>query len=281
MEFAPTAPVTASRERLEHALAADPTAVAPIPTREYQVHLPNFDGPLDLLLKLIRRYQINVYDIPIAHICRSYLDYINRLADPDVGVAGEFMVMASTLLFIKSAMLMPQDPEVESDDPRMPLVQQLLEYERIQKAAEELDRREWLGREVYPRPSGTFAELMPKESLLDAPIEPFDAYQLLVALKQATTRTTRPPIKIETDPVSIRTKVIEMADHLDRSETVPLTVLLPMPCTVHDVIVAFFATLEMARLKFIEIVQHEIFGPIYLRAVRPMRELNVELLEQF
>jgi segregation and condensation protein A len=281
MEFAPRVPVTASRERLEQALAADPAAVAPIPTREYQVHLPNFDGPLDLLLHLIRRDQINVYDIPIAHICKSYLDYINRLADPDVGVAGEFMVMASTLLLIKSAMLMPQDPEVEAEDPRMPLVQQLLEYERIKKAAEALDRREWLGREVYARPTGTFAELMPKESLLDAPIESFDAYQLLVALKQATTRTTRPPIKIETDPVSIRTKVIEMAGHLDQSETIPLTVLLPMPCTVQDVIVAFFATLEMARLKFVEIVQHEIFGPIYLRAVRPMRELNVELLEQF
>ncbi len=196
MELVPTAPITTSRERLEQALAADPKAAAPIPTREYQVHLPNFDGPLDLLLHLIRRDQVNIYDIPIAHICRSYLEYINLLADPDVSVAGEFMVMASTLLFIKSAMLMPQDPTLEGEDPRMPLVQQLLEYERIKKASEQIDAREWLGREVFPRPAGTFAELMPKESLLNAAIEPFDAFQLLVALKQATTRTTRPPIRI-------------------------------------------------------------------------------------
>jgi chromatin segregation and condensation protein Rec8/ScpA/Scc1 (kleisin family) len=72
-----------------------------------------------------------------------------------------------------------------------------------------------------------------------------------------------------------------MAGHLEQSETIPLTVLLPTPCTVQDVIVTFFVMLEMARLKFIEIVQHEVFGPISLRAVRPMRELNVELLEQF
>ncbi len=72
-----------------------------------------------------------------------------------------------------------------------------------------------------------------------------------------------------------------MAGHLDQTELIPLSMLLPSPCTVHDIIVAFFATLEMARLKFIEIVQHDNFEPIYLRAVRPMRELNVELLEQF
>jgi segregation and condensation protein A len=104
----------------------------------YKIHLPAYDGPLDLLLDLIRKQQIEIYDIPIAHITQQYLDYVRMMKELDISVAGEFLLMAATLIYIKSKMLLPADPLVgvgESEDPRMELVQRLLEHEKFKNAA--------------------------------------------------------------------------------------------------------------------------------------------------
>ena len=251
---------------------------------DYRVLLPNFEGPLDLLLHLIRKDQLNIYDIPIAHICKSYMAHLDVMKSIDVNIAGEFMVMAATLTLLKSLVLLPKEEgEGQEDDPRMPLVQQLLEYERFKKAADKIEAIPWMGRDIYVRPPSAIESMMPVESLLDAPIDPVDPFQLLVCLKIATNRTTRPALQISTDPVSIRDKVIQVGQFLGQQEIISFNELVPPKeeRTILDVVVAFLAVLELARLKFIEIIQHENFGTIQIRGVKDLNDLNVGMLDQY
>jgi segregation and condensation protein A len=277
-------PLVASEEVIEKALAADPAAAKGTSTSQegdYRVSLPCFEGPLDLLLHLIRKEQVNIYDIPIARICRSYLEHLEILQQLDFNLAGEFMVMAATLTFLKSATLLPSDEEPGEDDPRLPLVAQLIEYEKYKLAAERLDGMQWLGRDVYARPAGALADVIPVESLLDAPIDSVDPFQLLKCLKFATDRTHRPPMEITTDTVSIKEKVTQLRSLLLQSEIVEFLLLLPPEKITHEVIVSFLAVLELAKLKFIDIIQTENFGPMQIRAQRSMEELNFGLLDQY
>ncbi len=247
----------------------------------YRVNIPTFEGPLDLLLHLIRREQMNIYDIPIAEICTSYLEYLEILHQPDVNLAGEFMVMASTLMFIKSEMLLPREKTDEADDPRMPLVAQLLEYERYQKASKEIDARGWLGRDVFARPEAATKDSTPVEALLSAPVDAVESFSLLVALKVALDRGQRPPMKIEVDTTSLKEKVEEMTTSLGVQDVIELRTFWPERPKKQEIIIAFISMLELARLKFIEIIQPEILGPIQIRRVRSLDELNVSLLQQF
>jgi segregation and condensation protein A len=201
-----------------------------------------------------------------------------------VNLAGEFMVMAATLMQMKSAMLLPREEgENGEQDPRLPLVAQLLEYEQFKKAANEIDERPWLHRDIFIRPPGIAMDAMPVESLLEVPIEPVDMFQLLLCLKAATNRTTRKPLEISTDPTSIKEKVTAMSVFLDQTDIMEFALLLPplLERRSRDVIVSFLAVLELAKLKYIEIIQHETFGPIQIRAVRSLRELNAGLLDQY
>ena len=251
---------------------------------DYRITLPVFEGPLDLLLHLIRREQLNIYDIPISKICKSYLEHLELMRQIDVNIAGEFMVMAATLTFMKSLMLLPiEGSEEEKDDPRLPLVAQLLEYEKFKKAAEELDQKSWLGRDIYPRSATAISDIMPVESLMDAPLEAVDPFQLLLCLKIANDRTQKPPMQISVDPTSIKEKVNQVQELLEQEEVVRFEQLLPPKEERHvrDVIIAFLALLELAKLKFIEIVQAEQLGPIQVRKVRELRDLNVGLLDQY
>lgn len=251
---------------------------------DYRVFLPNFEGPLDLLLHLIRKDQLNIYDIPIAHICKSYLEHLDVMKSIDVNIAGEFMVMAASLTLLKSLVLLPKEEGAgEEDDPRMPLVQQLLEYERFKKAADQIEALPWMGRDIYVRPPSAIESMMPVESLLDAPVDPVDPFQLLVCLKIATNRTTRPALTITTDPVSIRDKVVQVGQFLAKNEVIQFSELIPEKeeRKILDVVVAFLAVLELARLKFIEIIQHENFGPIQIRGVKDLNDLNVGMLDSY
>lgn len=266
--------------------AMDTAALLPAVAREivqddYRVNLPNFEGPLDLLLHLIRKDQLNIYDIPISRICKSYLDHIEHMLEPDVNLAGEFMVMAATLTHLKSIMILPHEQIVGTeDDPRMPLVAQLLEYDRFKRAADQLDKVPWLNRDLYPRPEGAVGDI-PVESLIDAPVEAIDTFQMLLCLRIALDRTERPPMQITGDPISLKEKVTEMSVLLSEHEVISFEALLPVARKAKDIIVAFLAMLELARLKFVEIIQTENLGPIQIRAIRPLRELNAGLLDQY
>jgi len=264
--------------------AATPASAGSRNGDDYRINLPCFEGPLDLLLHLIRKEQLNIYDIPIAKICKSYVEYLELMKQLDFNVAGEFMVMASTLTYMKSLTLLPRDENAEEEeDPRLPLVAQLLEYEKFKRAADIIDARQWLGRDIYERPPGAFQDVIPTEALLDAPIEPVDTYLLLKCLKIAVDRTTRPPMQIETDPVSIKHKATAVTTFLAETDIIEFMRLLPTPEERHvrDIIVSFLAILELAKLKFIEIIQTETFGPIQVRGVRPLHELNLSLLDQY
>lgn len=251
---------------------------------DYHVHLPVFEGPLDLLLHLIRKEQLNIYDIPIAKICKSYLEHLEIMRQIDVNIAGEFMVMAATLTLMKSLVLLPREGGDEAEeDPRLPLVAQLIEYEKFKKAAEDLDSQSWLGRDIYPRSHAAISDMMPVESLMDGPIEQVDPFQLLLCLKIANDRTQKPPMQISVDPTSIREKVTQVQELLEQEEVLSFEQLLPAKAdrNVRDVIVAFLALLELAKLKFIEIIQAEQLGPLQIRRVKEMRDLNVGLLDQY
>jgi segregation and condensation protein A len=247
---------------------------------DYRITLPCFEGPLDLLLHLIRKDQLNIYDIPIAHILKTYLEHLDLMAQIDVNIAGEFMVMASTLMLIKSYVLLPKEGGDE-EDPRIPLVAQLLEYEKFKKAADQIDARPWLYRDTFARPVTAASDLMPVETLMDGPIEPIDQFQFLLCLKISLDRTQRKPLQITTDPTSIRDKVNELTELLEKTEVIDFRSLLPEAPRAVDVVISFLAVLELAKLKFLEIIQTETFGPIQIRNVRSLRELNSGLLDQY
>lgn len=249
---------------------------------DYRVRLENFDGPLDLLLHLVKKDQIDIHNIPVAHVCESYLNFLSKIASPDVNVAGEFFVMAATLLHLKSEMLLPEEPgEKENEDPRLPLVAQLIDYERFKKAAARINSMTWLGREVFARPESAASEIMPPEAILNGPVEAVGTYELLLGLKIAMDRTHRKPIQISIDATSIRDRVISVVPLIEGGNPVEFSRLLPEEKKRKDIIITFLAILELVRLKYIEITQFESLGPIYLRAIRPLSELNMELLEQF
>lgn len=249
---------------------------------DYRIRLPVFEGPLDLLLHLIRKEQLNIYDIPVAQICQTYLEHLQLICLPDVNVAGEFFVMAASLLYLKSQVLLPKEEQVEDlEDPRLPLVAQLLLYEQFKKAAQSIDEREWMDRDFYLRPPNANADMIPVESLIDAPIEPVDTFQLLLCLKTATNRTTRPPLEIAVDQTSLKEKVTQVGVLLSQQGIIDFTQLLPTAYKRGDIVISFMAILELAKLKYIEIIQNETFGPIQVRGVQNVTELNMSMLEQF
>ncbi len=277
-------PLIATEAVIEKALAADPaaqTTASASNEADYRVSLPCFEGPLDLLLHLIRREQVNIYDIPITRICRSYLEHMEILQQLDFNLAGEFMVMASTLMYLKSVTLLPSEEADKEDDPRLPLVAQLIEYEKFKLAAHAIDSMPWLGRDIYARPAGALADIIPVESLINVPIESVDPFALLKGLKSATDRTRKPPIEFEVDRVSIKEKVTQIRELLMAAQIVEFAKLLPAELLTHEVIISFLAVLELTKLKFIEIIQTENFGPMQIRAQRPMEELNFGLLDQY
>lgn len=246
----------------------------------YRISTPVFEGPLDLLLHLIRKEQLNLYDIPVAKVCEAYLTYLNEMILPDVNIAGEFFVMAATLIHLKSQVLLPQETPEELEDPRLPLVAQLEDLERFRKAAQILDARAWIDRDIYLRPFASPQDI-PVESLLEAPLDTIETFQLLIQFKNAIDRTERPPLQIETDPISIREKVQFIGNYFQDQEILDFANLISESPKRVEVVVSFLAILELARLKFVEIIQTQIFGPIQLKKIQEIEGLNMALLEQF
>jgi segregation and condensation protein A len=202
------------------------------------------------------------------------------MLSPDVNVASEFFVMAATLTHIKSQMLLPKENQ-EEEDPRKPLVAKLLEYEQFKKASVQLDSRSWLGRDIFCRTEISVDDILPEETKLDAPIEAVDNFQLLLCLKIALDRSFRKPIEISADMTSIKEKVTHITGLLETSTSLNFAELMSPTPRINEVIVSFLAILELAKLKFIEIIQLENFGIIQIRPVRELREINYGLLDQY
>jgi len=233
-----------------------------IPPDALEVILEAFEGPLDLLLYLIRRQNLNVLDIPIADITHQYMKYIDLMEDLRLELAAEYLVMAAMLAEIKSRMLLPRPVEVdEEDDPRAELVRRLQEYERYKQAAEDIDRIPRVGRDVFP------VEVQaPEKQVVRKPPE-VSLQELLIAAKEAMTRAELfSHHHIQMEALSVRERMSMVLEVTGSDEFTPFISLFQPAEGRMGVVVALLAVLELIKESLIELVQSEPFAPIYIRA---------------
>lgn len=210
----------------------------------YHVRLTQFEGPLDLLLHLIRRDKINIYDIPISDITREYLEYIDVMRELELEIAGEFFVMAATLMRIKSQMLLPRHEGIEEEeDPREELVRNLLEYKKFKEAASELAEREEDRRKVFTRPVAPPVEEESDETL---DVTLFDLLEALQKVfEQVKIQTT---YRIIPETVTVEEKLALIRRSIEEHSEVLFTELFGEEYSKLGIIVTFLAILEMVKL---------------------------------
>ena len=236
----------------------------------YRVCIEGFEGPLDLLLQLIRKHRFDIYDIPIARILHEYLKVLDVMRELDLDLAGEFLVMAATLAEIKSRMLLPvpEEPEEEGEDPRAELVRRLVEYERMREAARQLETRPMLGRDVFKR-TWRAAELEEFERP-DAPVD-VDLFQLLVAFKRILEESEEDLThEVARERISIQDAIQELLDHFERLPAgmgISFRDLFPPRPARERVIATFLALLELVRLRALRVVQAAAFGELRIYPV--------------
>jgi segregation and condensation protein A len=237
----------------------------------YPVRLENFEGPLDLLLHLIKKNQVDIHDIPIALITEQYLHYIELMQEMNLDVAGEFLVMAATLIHIKSRTLLPRPPSAEElaaevEDPREALVRRLLEHQRFKAAAELLHERETVRSAQWTRSDAAVADVAGED------VEPeleVDLFSLLAAFRGVLERAKhRPRVLLPPEQISIESRIETLLTRLSETEACGFEELFGDVSSRPDLIVTFLALLEMIRLKLIRIFQSGAFGEIrvYKRA---------------
>jgi segregation and condensation protein A len=265
----PEPPPTAGEEKvvqLELPLGMEST----LPEDAPRITLPEFEGPLDLLLYLIRRDKIDIHDIPIAPITRSYMEYLALMQDLNLDVAGDFMVMAATLIHIKSKMLVPVDPteaqgDDEQEDPRDLLVQRLLEFQRYKEAAGILHQQAQIRAATWTRPETVLPAFDDRgEEMLEAGL-----FDLVSAFKELLDRRkTLFDHEVASGGKSIEQRIDELLAIIREGESLDFLELFATQETKADMIVTFLALLELIRLKRVKVYQRGIFGPI--RVFRPI-----------
>jgi segregation and condensation protein A len=237
-----------------------------IPPQALEVFLEAFEGPLDLLLYLIRRQNLDVLDIPIADITRQYMEYIQLMQELDLELAGEYLLMAAMLAEIKSRMLLPRVTEAgqEEEDPRAELVRRLQEYERYKQAAEDIDRLSRLERDVHP----AIAELTQRQVVRLLPEVALQ--EMLVAFKDVVQRATMfAHLHVQRESLSVRQRMSEVLEILEGVGLVEFIRLFRPEEGRMGVTVTFVAILELLREQLLQIVQAEPYQPLHVRRVEP------------
>lgn len=240
------------------------------------VKIAVYDGPLDLLLDLIKKNEMDIYDIPIAEITRQYLDYLARMRQLDLEVAGEFLVIAATLIYIKSKMLLPQDEEGDEDelgDPRAELVQRLMEYQAFKEAAKELGMMEDERGKMFTRQIADYylADLDPE----DAGIDTFSAnlYDLVSAFQKVLAKSGRKDMhEVYEEIISIEEKMAQIKALLFENGQVQFSGLFQERWTRNELIATFLAMLEIVRTKFARIRQEDPYGEIMIERIEGVTE---------
>jgi segregation and condensation protein A len=234
-----------------------------IPPDALEVFLEAFEGPLDLLLYLIRKQNIDVLDIPVAEITRQYMGYVELMQSVRLELAAEYLVMAAMLAEIKSRMLLPRSSEApeEEDDPRAELIRRLQEYERYKAAAEGLDRLPRVGRDLtVPRLEAPQAQA--RKLLPDVALE-----ELLLSMAQVLRRADMfESHQVSRETLSTRERMSEVLERLKGGAFVPFVELFTAEEGRLGVVVTFMAVLELIKESLVELVQNEAFGPIHVRA---------------
>ncbi len=240
------------------------------------VRLERYEGPLDLLLDLIRKQQIDIRDIPIAQITQQYLDYLRQAAELDIELGAEFILMAATLIHIKSRMLLPRDPELarmegEPEDPRRELVERLLEHERFKNAAEMLQQKRLIEENVWSNPR--------VRAFLDGedPGLAVTVFDLVAAFQAVLERArSKPSFQLNHEPVTLA-EMIEFlkVELLNRpvGEVVAARELFERQRSLRAMICLFLAILELVRLQAIALIQKETFGEIGIRRHKRFEEV--------
>ncbi len=232
----------------------------------YQIKLPIFEGPLDLLLSLIKENKIDIYDIPIAFITHQYLQYLEMMKELNLEIAGEFLVMAATLINIKSRMLLPveEQEDEEEEDPRNELVQRLLEYQSFKEAAFSLREKEDEWEHFYTRKPLWIENGEP--FLSEFSFSDLSVYNLLSAFKELLEKTKTPleAVLINKETLTIKDKIAIILDKLEEEAMIRFDALFSDDRSKIQFIVTFLALLEILRLGLAKVFQKEGFGNIWV-----------------
>lgn len=230
--------------------------------------LEQYEGPLDLLLDLIRKQQINIYDIPISKITAQYLEYMQRAAELDMELSSEFVFMAATLIHIKSRMLLPRDPELDKispeEDPRKELVDRLIEHERFKNAAEMLQQKRVIEEAIWSNPQ--IQQFLNEDEGPSLAVTIFDLVKTFQSVLERA--KTRPVYEIGKEDVSVPEMIQFLKHHLtrlSRSQAVSATELFEKQRSRRAMICLFLAILELVKRQSVELTQGEAFGDIGLR----------------
>lgn len=235
-----------------------------IPPDALEVFLDAFEGPLDLLIYLIKRQNLNILDIPIAHITSQYMEYVELMKELKLELAAEYLVMAAMLAEIKSRMLLPrhEEDEGEEEDPRAELIRRLQEYERYKEAAEDLDALPRLGRDQFQ------AEAEMQHRTLEQRLPDVDLREMLLALKDVMRRADMfSRHRVQLEPLSVRERMSLVLGILNSNSFTDFTALFEVKEGRLGVVVTFLAILELIRESLIILVQTDAFGPIHVKAV--------------
>ncbi len=244
------------------------------------VHIPQFEGPLALLLHLIRREEMNILDINVQLITSQYLEYIKKMKGFDLEVAGDFIAMAATLLQIKSKMLLPDDPdesgggEDEEPDPREDLIQRLLEYQCFQEASKTLYSRSLLDRDVFKRfrkelilPAHKEAEIILDENAL---------FSLMACYVNSVRRMKRAIHRVAKKTRSITNRILEIRDRFIVNQRITFRELVGQGKDFkEELLITFLSCLELSKMGFISMYQSKIYGDIHLTGKRRIRDDDV------
>jgi segregation and condensation protein A len=225
---------------------------------EFRIQLPSFEGPLDLLLHLIKKHELNILDLPIAFVTERYLDYLHMMQELDLDVASEYLLMAATLAHIKSKQLLPAAPsdgleeqeDLIQEDPRAELIRRLLEYQKYKAVAEQLGDRPLAGRDVFQR--GVSAP----EAQGPAPLAEIDLYKLLDAFQAILKRVQgRVALEVTAERITIHERMTQLSDLLRARRSCLFEELFEGVRTRYEVVVTFLALLEMTKLRMTRVYQ--------------------------
>jgi len=268
-ESAPAFPPVPQQQEMPLALVrGEPVLQMPqdlyIPPDALEVILDAFEGPLDLLLYLIRRQNLDILDIPVAEITRQYVDYIDLMQEMRLELAAEYLVMAAILAEIKSRLLLPRPPDADGieEDPRAELVRRLQEYERFKKAAADIDELPRMERDT-----AIATAHVPDRNIIRLP-PPVDMRELLLSLKDVLNRAELfSHHAIQREALSVRNRMSDVLRALDNGEFHPFESLFEPSEGRHGIIVTFLAILELAKEQLVEISQRETLAPIYVKSL--------------
>lgn len=244
------------------------TDIIPPREGEFRIQLPAFEGPLDLLLHLCKKHELDVLDLPVSFVTEKYLEYLKLMQDLDLDVAAEYLLMAATLAHIKSKMLLPRTPDEQHDDgetaepvdPRADLIRRLLEYQKYKAAAESLGSRVITGRDVFPRGSSA------QEAEGPAPLAEIGMFKLLDAFEAILKRTKdRSAFEITSERISIQERMTQITDLLRERGSCLFEELFAKDVSRFEVVITFLALLEMTKMRLTRIYQAEYGASIHVQ----------------